>query len=508
MALSDIDHFVIVMLENRSFDHLMGYLSLPGATGTPPMDVDGLRADPAWIDRVANFDDTGAPIPPHPLSPNVQKIDDPPHDMGRIGTQISTPPQGGPPAGMGGFVKSYATSDPKDPTLAMGTYRSDSVPMFDFFARQFAVCDQWFAALPSGTQANRLMAMAGQSAIKDNVQFLLPDQVLVYDWLKANSIPWCSYQWAGNPFFTLMWAWTSTIIGSLNRSDNLGPFRNYNDQNSGFYEHWTNGAQIPNVVFIEPKYTDDIVFWAASNDDHPPTGVAKGQDLLRVIYQTLIGNPALWAKTMMIVTYDEHGGFFDHAPPLPIPDTAGGAQFATTGVRVPAFVISPHVAAGKPFHGKLDHTSVLRLLAERFTPGKPYSPKVAARQQQLAPLSDILIPPVPVLRSPPVPSNVHSIAFAAAASAPVAPAGPDAPRETETAQAFHRLALKLARENPELLTGSHGQAFAEYAADAKASARAKKEMALTAALKKPTAKRRAKAAKKPPRGRGTRKTRR
>ena len=487
MALNDIEHFVIVILENRSFDHAVGYLSLPGANGAPPMNVDGLRADPAWNNAVANLDAKNTPVPPQALASNVQKVDDPPHDFGSIATQITTAPNGGAPAGMGGFIKSYAASKPADPKLAMGTYRSDAVPMFDFFAREFVVCDQWFSALPTGTQANRMMAMGGQSAIKDNVKLLLPDQPLVYDWLNRNKVPWCSYQWAGNPFFTLMWKWTTTIVGSLNSAGNLGAFRRYNDPQSGFYEHWTNGAQIPSVVFIEPKYTDDIVFWAAANDDHPPTGIAKGQDFLRVVYQTLTANQALWAKTMLIVTYDEHGGFFDHAPPLAIADTAGGYQFKSTGVRVPAFIVSPQVARGQPFHGKLDHTSVLRLLAERFTPGKPYSAPVAARQQTLAPLSDVLIAPPAVVRAPTVPSDKHSMAFAAAAAAPVAPSGPDAPRETETAEAFHRLALKLAREKPELLTGLQGQAFAQYAADAKASAARKR--AAAAPPKKPTAKR-------------------
>jgi phospholipase C len=469
MALNDIQNFVIVMLENRSFDHMVGYLSLPGTGATPPMAVDGLRLDPAWNDAVANDDAGGTPVRPFALDPNVTKIDDPPHDRPHIATQIATPPHGGPPAGMGGFVKSYATSSPKDPKQVMGSYRFDSVPMFDFFSRQFAVCDQWFSALPTGTQANRLMAMSGTSRIKDNVTGLLPNQPLAYDWLKANNIPWCSYQWAGNPFFMLMWAWTGTIVASLNSNDNLGRFRRYNDPLYGFYQHWTNGAQIPSVVFIEPKYTDDIISRAAANDDHPPTGIGQGQDLVRVIYQTLIANPALWANTMMIVTYDEHGGFFDHAPPLPIRDTVGGYPFKTSGVRVPAFVVSPHVAAGQPFHGKLDHTSVLRLLAERFTPGRPYSAAVTARQQQLDPLSAILIPPLAAVRSPPVPTDIHSMAFAAAAVAPIAPTGPDAPRETETAEAFHRVAHRLAREKPALLQGQHGQIIAEYVADAKAS---------------------------------------
>src|SRR5262249_18018214 len=161
---------------------------------------------------------------------------------------------------------SYATRQPAatDPKLVMGYYDADSVRIFDFLAREFAVCDQWFSALPTGTQANRLMAMAGESRIKDNVR-LLPAQSLVYDWLTSNDVPWCSFQWAGNPFFTLMWTWTLRIVGSLNSNDNLGSFRRFNDPVSGFRQQWVNGAQIPDVVFIEPKYTDDILSLAPND---------------------------------------------------------------------------------------------------------------------------------------------------------------------------------------------------------------------------------------------------
>jgi phospholipase C len=506
MALSDIQTFVIVMLENRSFDHMVGYLSLPGPNGIPPMDVDGLRNDPVWNKAVANLDTQGKPVAPFLLSPTVQKIDDPPHDLPHIAQQIATPPNGGPPAGMGGFIKSYATSSPKDPRLVMGHYDSQAVTTFDFLAHEFAICDQWYSALPTGTQANRLMAMAGQSKIKDNVT-ILPDQPLVYDWLKRNNIPWCSYQWAGNPFFTLMPKWTGPIIASLNSEDNLGVFRRFNDPQYGFAQQWASGDPIPTVVFIEPKYTDDIVFWAAANDDHPPTGIAKGQELVSTIYQTLIANPQMWGNTMMIVTYDEHGGFFDHAPPLGIPDMAGGWQFTTTGVRVPAFVVSPYVTPGKPFHGKLDHTSVLQLLADALTPGQHYSPAVTARQKYLTPLSGILTE-TPTAGAPQIPAAVHQMAKAAAATAPIAPAGPDAPRATETAEAFHRIAQKIARERPDLLKGPHGQHIAEYVADVKASARQRAAAKVAMASKRKPPRARKTLAKKAARRTAKRKTRR
>src|ERR1051326_1714070 len=462
MALNDIDTFVILMLENRSFDHAVGYLSLPGPN--PPMAIDGLSDDPAWLEQHANDDDKGKAIRPFALGADVESIIDPPHNLGHIDKQINTATHAAALPKMGGFVKSYQTIDPPDPSVVMGYYQADTVAALDFFARHFAICDHWFSSLPTGTQPNRLMAMAGASKIKDNVSAALPKQPLVYDWLTRNEIAWCSYQWAGFPFFFLMKGWAVTILLSLSRPFNDGRFRNYEGFIQGFHEQWNGDAPIPNVIFIEPKYTDDPIHLSAPNDDHPPTSIAPGEDFLRRVYRTLISNPDRWKKTAMIVSYDEHGGFFDHVPPLSISDTAGGKQFGTTGVRVPALVISPQVSPGTPFHGNLDHTSILQLLAARFTPGKPNSAAVAARQQHLDPLRDVFVPlPAPV-PAPQFPENIGAALHVFAATAPVPPVGPGAPRQTETAEAFHQVAHELAAKRPDLMTTPHGKMIAAYVA--------------------------------------------
>jgi phospholipase C len=460
MALQDIETIVIVILENRSFDHMVGYLSLPSAN--PPMPVDGLRDDPAWLAAQANKASQGQPIAPYKLMGGIQAMLDPPHDLPAITGQIDTPAAFQPPAKMGGFVQSYEGKNPDNKQLVMGWYGADAVPTFDFLARNFAICDNWFSSLPTGTQPNRLIAMSGKSSLKDNATGPLPNQPLVYEWLSKNKIHWCTYQWggiAGHPFFFLMPKWTVKILLSLSDPFNSGSFRRYD----GFHDQWTADAPMPSVIFIEPKYTDDPIGWPAPNDDHPPTGIAKGQDFVRRIYQTLISNPTRWANTMMIVTYDEHGGFFDHVPPLPIKDKAQGHQFQTTGPRVPALVVSPHVAPGTVFHGKLDHTSILRLLAERFTPDKPYSDAVTARQQTLDALSTILPAAPPAHpRIPQIPDNIHAFVQVEAAIAPVAPVGPGAPRDTETAKAFDQVANELARTRPDLLATPAGQVIAAY----------------------------------------------
>jgi phospholipase C len=462
MALKDIETIVIVILENRSFDHMLGYLSL--AAASPPMPVEGFRDDPAWMAARANsFAGTSFPI--HRIGAGLQTIDDPPHEEATIAIQINTSPRPGLPGTMGGFVESYMKRNPPpaDRSVVMGYYAEDAVPVFDFFARNFAVCDHWFSALPTGTQANRLMAMSGESSIVDNAPVTLPDQDLVYDWLTAHGVSWCTYQWGDFfPFFSLMPHWLPEIVTSLTLSDFGGPgrFRRY----SRFNQEWTTNARMPSVIFLEPEYTDGP--HANPNDDHPPTGAAKGQEFLADIYTTLISNKARWQKTMMIVTYDEHGGFFDHVAPPPIPIDVANFHFTTAGVRVPAFVVSPQVAPGTVFSENLDHTSMLQLLADRFNPNGDYSAAVGARQPQLGSLAKVLLPTPPAVpRAPPIPSQAATAIQAGVAAAPAPGMGTGAAGAAANARGLHNVALKIARDHPELLDQKGWAALKKYVAE-------------------------------------------
>jgi phospholipase C len=457
MALGDIDSFVIVILENRSFDHALGYLST--AAADPPMpDVEGLKDDPAWRGQWVNLYQ-GNPYPLLQLDAAAQTVDDPPHEQKTIAVQINTPPYPGSPNLMGGFVDSYMMRNPApaDRRLVMGCYGKDAVPVFDFFARNFVVCDHWFAALPTGTQANRLMAMGGASSIVDNAPVFLPEQDLVYDWLTAHRVSWSAYQWGDFlPFFTLMPKWLPEIATSLTLSAVGG--RSRFNRYSRFRQHWTANEAMPQVIFVEPEYTDGPHI--DPNDDHPPTGIAKGQAFLADLYNVLVSNPDRWRKTMMIVTYDEHGGFFDHVPPLAIPTDVAGFPFKTTGVRVPGFIVSPQVPAGRVFKGNLDHTSILQLLADRFNPGGDYSAAVGARQPKLARLSETLLAQPPaVVRTPaaPVPPPAAPPPAAPAIGAPGA-----APGAAANAQAFHNAAVKVAEEHPDLLRSAGWSALTQY----------------------------------------------
>lgn len=437
MAITDVDTIIFVMLENRSFDHMLGYLSLDEtAKGLP---VDGLRSDKTWQWPWANLA-RGAEYPIRRISGTQAINQDPPHGREAIGIQIDTAPRGPGPKRMGGFVETYmkAHKHPADPGVVMGHYVAEDVPTFDFLARNFCVCDKWFTPLPLGTQANRLMAMSGTSRVVDNVTGL-PDQPLVYDWLEERGVTWRVYVSGGfAPFFIMMRRWTLKIVKSL--ALGRGPFRRF----SAFRRDWKSADPLPSLIFIEPEYADAPM--SNPNDDHPPAPVSKGQDFIREIYEIVSSNEARWRRTLMIVTYDEHGGFFDHVEPPECDTVIGQVTFRTLGPRVPALLVSPHVGAGEVFSEQLDHTSVLQLIADRFGNGTGYSDAVSARQAQMGRIANALLDEPRAGRAPAFPTSSR----AAAPRVLTVPEAPTAP-QTPNAAAIDAVMRDMAAEHPELL---------------------------------------------------------
>jgi phospholipase C len=255
--------------------------------------------------------------------------------------------------------------------MVMGYYMAEDVPATHFFAANYGICDHWFAAIPTGTQPNRLMAMSGYTLSDVNQSAILPKQDLVYDWLTQNGITWRVYH-QGIPFFMMMDDWHVKVLTDDH-------FRGYDE----FQDDLNSDEPFPQVVFIEPRYTDAPHF-EAPTDDHPPSPISSGQNFLKLIYSDLITNWGRWLRTLMIVNYDENGGFFDHVKPLPIVTNPRPeakfiyGPFQTTGPRIPAYLISPFVKKGAIYKGPLDHTSVLKCIARRFGNGS-YSPEVDGR---------------------------------------------------------------------------------------------------------------------------------
>jgi phospholipase C len=203
------------------------------------------------------------------------------------------------------------------------------------------------------------------------------------DWLDNRKIPWRVYHDGFFSFFTLL----------LRLEEVFGPwFRPIDDLKVDIRKPSEN---MPKVIIIEPSYYDPPILSGHPNDNHPPLPVGPGEVFLKKIYDILTSNPTRWKKTVMILTYDEHGGFYDHVTPLPIPyDPPQGnyRPFKCTGVRVPSIIISPLVSAGRVHPGDLDHTSILQFIAERFDPKSGYSPAVKSRRDQygIGSVSDVL----------------------------------------------------------------------------------------------------------------------
>jgi phospholipase C len=407
--INSIKTIVILMMENRSFDHMLGYLSLPPANRA---DVDGQSLDPAWLARFTNYDG-GAAIPPfHSTDPHTMPNDfDPPHERSNIAAQID--PRQDDSFPLNAFVSAIpptVSTDPNVRKLVMSYFGAAEAPMNDFFAANFTICDRWFCTIPAGTQPNRLMSMSGFTMIDINHD-ILPDQELIYDWLNARKISWRVYH-QEIPFFSMMPKWLPSILFSSN-------FKCFEDLESDIRN--TPPDQLPQVIFVEPTY-QDAPHTGTSTDDHAPAGISDGQEFLMQVYKAVTASPAFWQGALMIVDYDEHGGFFDHvAPPLITTSAPAGADwsggtFESLGIRTPAYLISPYVKAGVTSHNLLDHTSVLKFFGEKFGNGS-YSPVVDSRpvgsiSHVLDFTNPILQPPAPPVMDaylqarPPAPTGV------------------------------------------------------------------------------------------------------
>jgi phospholipase C len=364
--LSRVQTVVIAMLENRSFDHILGYLGLPDSGHPMAGRIEGIQHAQVYYahDTYQPRAITSASITP-----------DPPHEREDIDTQINS--IAGP---MHGFVQSYRNANPAlsdaDAARVMEYCNKGYLYSTEFLARNFSVCDNWFAPLPASTLPNRLMAMSGYALvdhtpsgyfqIAQNLFNNNPDD-LVYDWLTSRGISWRVYL-GGYSFFFMQMPRVLKLYEDDVPYQNL--FRPI-DRLIGDFQN----DDVPQVVFIEPLYQDDYRRGsAAASDDHPPASLYGGQRLLKIVYEA-ISTSAAWNNLVAFITYDEHGSFFDHvrppaiatAPPL---NALYNIGFKTLGVRVPGIVVSPFVQTASLCEELLDHTSILKFLGEKFNSGK------------------------------------------------------------------------------------------------------------------------------------------
>jgi phospholipase C len=369
MALDKIQHVVTLMLENRSFDNLLGKLYPKSA------DFDGLAGDEVNLDagghavRVNN-----QPGAAHEV------LCVPTPDPGELWTDINEQIFGAAAAqsgsfskpAMSGFATNYLrqTEDPTDyrADSVMHYFTPDQVPVISELARTFAVCDRWFASAPCQTWPNRFFvhtATGGGHA--DNVPDALYKMPTIFEQLhnEVGSDAWRIYFHDIAQSMALSNLWVHPRHFSLFD-------RFLSDASTG---------NLPAYAFIEPRYFPD---YDLPNDQHPPHNVSLGEGLVASVYNALRNGPA-WTSTLLIITYDEHGGCYDHvAPPSaapPGPEVCQPFNFDRYGVRVPTVIVSPYIKPGTILRPSgpvpFDHTSIAATLRKRFGLSGPLSKRDA-----------------------------------------------------------------------------------------------------------------------------------
>ena len=372
-----INHVFVLMLENRSFDHLLGFSGITGTDAVTHAPT-GLNGPPASASNTWNG--TVYPATPPAVDPMLA---DPYHEFEDVVKQLcgqsAKYPSGGPypPINNSGFVSNFALDAiPKQPAKGatpgdvMKCFDKSKLPVLTALAQEFAVCDSWFSSMPGPTWPNRFFALGASSADLDHSPTTW-ETVLwqgfsgfkfqngsIFD--RGNGFKWRNY--AGNKVFTLAHALRGIHIWDVIR-----------------YSKFAGDVQDPNYpaqfTWIEPNYGHVTSDYLGGNSQHPLDGVAGGEALMKATYEAIRNSP-LWESSMLIIIWDEHGGFYDHvAPPRAIPpgDVAqfNGANrtnfaFDQYGPRVPAVIISPLIPRNMIDHRVYDHTSVLATVEHLF----------------------------------------------------------------------------------------------------------------------------------------------
>ena len=351
-----IDHVVVLMLENRSFDCMLGMLypagpKFEGLTGNESNAYDMRYA--VWNDP--NLTDATACVPdPDPgeafVDMNVQLFG----EAGRPASGTAT---------MSGFARNYGSQPGfHDAGAVMHYFTPEQVPVLSTLAKAFGVCDRWHASAPCQTWPNRFFAHTGTSlGYVDNNTFHVPFQApSLFRRLQDRGKSWRVYFHDMPQSILLQDVW----LYALSR------YRLF----SQFLADAHTGA-LPQYSFIEPAYYVNLSDNSSANDQHPPHNVLHGEQLIAQVYNALRSSPC-WSRTLFVITYDEHGGCYDHVPPPAAtpPDAAlanpHGFNFNAYGVRVPAVLVSPYVPPGSiirpPSATPFDHTSIIKTVREIF----------------------------------------------------------------------------------------------------------------------------------------------
>jgi phospholipase C len=374
MAFDQIQHVFVLMLENRSFDHLLGF---SGISGTDP--VTGLKTTVNGLSGAEGNSYNGK-FATVTHRADYAMVVDPGHEFTDVLCQLSGPsakyPRGGhyPPIDNSGFVASYAGACSKanrqrDVTEIMKCYSPDQLPVLNALAQEFAVCDGWHASMPGPTWPNRMFIHAASSAGLDHS--LTTAEIAVWEIGSGFSFP------NGDIFDRISAKGLQRRLYAGDSFPMMAALKGIHLDDIRQYEKFASDLQGPfpyNYVFIEPSYAL-LNDYKGSTSEHPLDDVRLGETLIKATYEA-VRNSAVWKNSILIITWDEHGGFFDHVKPPPavapgdVAPTGGhnkyGFTFEQYGPRVPAVVISPWVTQNVVDHRLYDHSSIPKTIEKLF----------------------------------------------------------------------------------------------------------------------------------------------
>jgi phospholipase C len=322
----------------------------------------------------------------------------------------------------GGFVRDFAKINPHNPGEIMGYYNSGDLPVYDHLAHEFCVCDRWFSSVRGETWPNRLYAMAGNSnGEADNPEILSTHLRIFWCHPSWQALAWLRFPWfrfsleVNLPSYTMPtvfdqlteadveWCYYSHDIAFLRLFEKYRLDLSFIHKVEEFFQCAQHGRLAP-VSWIDPNFGDFKARLQPPNDDHPPADVRRGQRLVAQVYNALLlGGNDIWRKSLLVVVYDEHGGFYDHViPEFEVPDDR--PTFRNYGVRVPAFVISPWIGRGTVNHTVFDHTSIVKTILKRFCAKRNGSiPDMGVRIASAKDLGPLLSEQVPRTDATPAP---------------------------------------------------------------------------------------------------------
>ena len=370
-GLASVQSVVVLMLENRSFDHMLGFL-YPGNVSSSQQPFDGLAG------TESNPSSSGQPVTVFQIGPNTPNAyympgADPGEGYMATNDQLygsnSGPASAGEASTGQGFVKNYAYTLTWETNMKwaiqagtvgndiMGCFTPEALPVLSTLAKQYAVCDQWFASVPTETLPNRAFACAATSQGHMDDKTLTFSSPTIFGALQAKNYGWAVYGYDAEP----LTKHTFTQITSADAS-HFGEFPE-------FLAAAKNGS-LPPFTFLEPSCS------STGNSQHPPYDVALGEQLIHDVYEALRAGQG-WPGTLLVITYDEHGGCYDHVPPpwgaVPPDNDTGefGFGFNRFGVRVPTVLVSPLIDPGTVYRAPaggmpLDHTSILKTVEQRW----------------------------------------------------------------------------------------------------------------------------------------------